>query len=1079
MQKRLFFLFAIVMFLTSPLMAQVTTSGINGKVVAGSEEVIGATVVAVHNPSGTRYNGITNEKGRYSIQGMRVGGPYTITISYVGYKDEVVENVNLALGEASVFNADLKEDAKLLGEVTVTGKAGVGTTGASTQFSKTQIDNTPTVNRNIYDVATLSPLVKANKKGGITIAGANNRYNSFQIDGMVSNDVFGLSSGGTIGNQTNANPIALDAVEQIQVVASPFDIRQSGFTGGAINAITKSGTNEFKATAYTYYTDENLYGQWNQNTGLKEKYQNESTKTFGVTFGGPIVKDKLFFFASAEYKKNTYPATYYAGAPGYFMTLDMAKAIADRYETITGIREDYGRPDITSGAFSLMSRIDWNINSNNKFSLRYQFNDSYKDEISSSYNTYNFVNSGYKRINNMHSFVAELNSHLSRSLYNELRVGLTIVRDRRDIPYRAPGVYISKAGAYDPVTGVQAAGDNNINIGTEYSSGLNALEQNIWVFEDNLSWYLGNHNITFGTHNELYDMKNSFMQAFTGRYSYGSKDIGGITAFMTDKASEFTWNYADTNITGTREWKTPFKSGQVGFYVQDKWDLNTLLQFTYGVRLDIPYYVNSPSTNKEFNASDFSTKHDAVVGRKPNSVLMFSPRFGFRWYTDETHKTMLRGGLGVFNGRAPFVWIENAWANTGIEQKGVSIRANSKTGALAPSFETFKNDAEGAAHAPGLNAVPVKPNIATVARDFKFPQVFRANLAWEQRLPWDMKFTLEGLYSRNLNNVWFENLALVNEGKRVYAVEGAEKSSTIFYTSKPGSYSSIVNMKNTNKGYSYSVSAQVEKSFKFGLDLMANYTFGRSYSVNDGTSSIALSNWGFYYSVDPNEPVLATSMFDIPHRLVVTANYNSKRYGNGRWQTHVGLTYNGSSGQRYSLTMSDSQNESFNGDYRKGNTLLYIPTKDELANMKFVDKKDKNKNVVATADEQKAQFEKWIESDSYASKHRGQYAERNSHLTPWENRFDLHISQDFYYLKERGSKVELVFDILNVANLLNKNWGTTYGSVYNINKLQVQGVEDGATPDTKVASFQYFDNTPFVSDVASRWHAQIGLRVTF
>ncbi|WP_311416695.1 carboxypeptidase-like regulatory domain-containing protein, partial [Hoylesella shahii] len=232
MQKRLFFLFAVVMFLTSPLMAQVTTSGINGKVVAGSEEVIGATVVAVHTPSGTRYNGITNEKGRYSIQGMRVGGPYTITISYVGYKDEVFENINLVLGETSVFNADMKEDAKLLGEVTVTGKAGVGTTGASTQFSKAQIDNTPTVNRNIYDVATLSPLVKANKKGGITIAGANNRYNSFQIDGMVSNDVFGLSSGGTIGNQTNANPIALDAVEQIQVVASPFDIRQSGFTGG-------------------------------------------------------------------------------------------------------------------------------------------------------------------------------------------------------------------------------------------------------------------------------------------------------------------------------------------------------------------------------------------------------------------------------------------------------------------------------------------------------------------------------------------------------------------------------------------------------------------------------------------------------------------------------------------------------------------------------------------------------------------------------------------------------------------------------------------------------------------------------
>lgn len=1067
MQKRLFFLFAIVMFLTSPLMAQVTTSGINGKVVAGSEEVIGATVVAVHTPSGTRYNGITNEKGRYSIQGMRVGGPYTITISYVGYKDEVFENINLVLGETSVFNADMKEDAKLLGEVTVTGKAGVGTTGASTQFSKAQIDNTPTVNRNIYDVATLSPLVKANKKGGITIAGTNNRYNSFQIDGMVSNDVFGLSSGGTIGDQTNANPIALDAVEQIQVVASPFDIRQSGFTGGAINAITKSGTNDFKASAYTYYTNENLYGQWNQNTGLKEKYQNESTKTFGATFGGPILKDKLFFFASAEYKKNIYPATYYAGAPGYFMTTDMAKAIADQYEAITGIKESYHRPDITSAALSLMARIDWNINTNTKFSLRYQFNDSHKDEFSSSYNTYNFVNSGYIRNNNMHSFVAELNSHFSRSLYNELRAGLTIVRDHRKIPYRAASAYIRKAGAYDPVTGTEAAGDNTVNIGTEYSSGLNSLDQNIWVLEDNLSWYLGNHNITFGTHNELYDMKNAFTQAFTGQYSYN-----GIKAFMTDKANQFAWNYADETITGTKEWKTPFRSGQVGFYVQDKWDINTLLQLTYGVRFDIPFYLNSPSTNDQFNASEFSTKYDAVVGRKPKSVVMFSPRLGFRWYANKTHKTMLRGGLGIFNGRAPFVWLENAWANTGIEQKGILIRNN------VPSFTTYKNDAQAAAS----NALPTdatKPNIATVTQNFKFPQVFRTNLALEQQLPGDMKLTIEGLYSRNLNNVWFENLALVNDGKRVYAVEGVENSSTIYYSSKPGSYSSIINMTNTNKGYSYSISTQIEKSFKFGLDLMANYTFGRSYSVHDGTSSVALSNWGYYYNVDPNEPVLAASMFDIPHRLVVTANYNSKRYGNGRWQTHVGLTYNGTSGQRYSLTMSDNPNPSFNGDYRKGNTLLYIPTKAELANMTFVDKTNKAGVVTSTAAQQKDQFEQWIENDSYASKHRGQFAERNSNLTPWENRFDLHISQDFYYLKGRGSKVELVFDILNVANLLNKNWGTNYTSAYNINKLQVQNVNNGTAPDTKVATFQYFDNTPHVSDVASRWHAQIGLRVTF
>ncbi len=259
MQKRLFFLLAGVLLFTCSLMAQVTTSSVNGRVVAGGEEVVGATIVAVHKPSGTRYTAVTNAKGRYAIQGMRVGGPYTITISYVGYKNEEVSNVSLALGEPTILDADLTEDARVLGEVTIRGKAGVNSMGAATNFSQAQIENAPTVNRNIYDVAKLSPLVNTSKKGGISIAGVNNRYNSFQIDGMVSNDVFGLAASGTNGGQTDANPISLDAIEQIQVVASPFDIRQSGFTGGAINAITKSGTNELKASAYTYYTDENLY----------------------------------------------------------------------------------------------------------------------------------------------------------------------------------------------------------------------------------------------------------------------------------------------------------------------------------------------------------------------------------------------------------------------------------------------------------------------------------------------------------------------------------------------------------------------------------------------------------------------------------------------------------------------------------------------------------------------------------------------------------------------------------------------------------------------------------------------------
>ncbi|MBF1551835.1 MAG: TonB-dependent receptor, partial [Prevotella salivae] len=457
-------------------MAQVTTSSINGKVVAGGETVIGATVTAVHVPSGTTYNAVTNTDGRYTIQGMRVGGPYKVTISYIGFKDDNRTNIFLALGEPTVINADMKEDAKTLTEVTVTGRAGHGGNGAASNFSKQMIENAPTVDRNVYDVAKLSPLVNNNKFGGISIAGTNNRYNSFQIDGMVSNDVFGLTSSGTNGGQTGANPISMDAIEQIQVAVSPFDVRQSGFTGGAINAITKSGTNKFTGTAFTYYTDENLYGRYSQVYKKTQKLSDESTKTYGFTFGGPIIKDKLFFFTSLEYKKNSYPSTYYAGAPGYFMNTQTAQQLVDIYKNITGIEESFERRNINQEGTSLLGRLDWNINNKNHFTLRYQGNFSYADKFGNGKQSFFFNNSSYRMKDRTNSLVAELTSHISNSLYNEFRLGLTSVRDKRATPYSGPTLYFS--------------GDNyTVNMGTEYSSGVNSLDQDIWTLEDNFSIY--------------------------------------------------------------------------------------------------------------------------------------------------------------------------------------------------------------------------------------------------------------------------------------------------------------------------------------------------------------------------------------------------------------------------------------------------------------------------------------------------------------------------------------------------------------------------------------------------------------
>ena len=1036
-------------------MAQVTTSSINGKVVADGEEVIGATVTAKHVPSGTVYNAVTNVHGRYTIQGMRVGGPYEVSISYLGYKTEQIKNVQLALGEASTFNVNMKEDSEVLGELVVTGKQTIGGSGAATNFSQQQIENAPTVNRNIYDVAKLSPLVNVSKYGGISIAGTNNRYNSFQIDGVVSNDVFGLSSDGTNGSLAGGNPISMDAIEQVQVVASPFDVRQSGFTGGAINAITKSGTNKFTATAFGYYTNEDMYSRWNQSTGKEDKLTNQAVKTYGLTVGGPIIKDKLFFFGSVERKEQSYPSSYYAGMDGYFMTTQLAEAIAKRYYEVTGIQESWGRPDLETKSTSLMARLDWNISSKTKFTLRYQHNRADKDNSSSGKYSYYFSNSGHKLSSRTNSFVAELTSHITDQLYNELRVSGNFVRDHREVPYQGPTLYITNAGEYDVTTGQETSGTNSVNIGTGYQAGINFVDQDIWTIEDNLSIYKGNHTITLGTHNEFYNMKNGFFTYANGQWNY----TGGFTSLFADNPNLWQWNHADESITGTREWGAPMKAGQLGFYVQDKWDVNTNLQFTLGLRVDAPVYFNNPSWNSEFNLSEYGIQNDAVVGRRPKTNLMFSPRFGFRYFLDEAHNFLLRGGVGIFNGRAPFVWIENAWANTGIEKKGTTIRTN------VPKFTEYggKTPAETAASAAGTAG---KPDINTIDRDFKFPQVLRANLALESHLPGDVKVTMEGMFSKNLNNVWFQNLAIEDNGVTIFAAPGFANSAIPYYSFDTGGYNSVVNMTNTNKGYSYQLTARVEKSFDFGLSLMANYTFGHSFALNEGGSSQALSNWQQYLCKDPNKQELAYSTFDVPHRFMAQVGYDSKRYGGGRWQSHVSLTYNGVSGMRYSLLMDTGSSPSYNGDSRSGNTLLYIPTDTELEAMNFSSKADK------------AKFKDWIENDDYASEHRGEFAERNSNIAPWENQFDLHFAQDFFYLKERGSKISLVFDILNVANLLNHDWGTSYSSTTACQILKVDAIKDDKAGN-KYGVFSFSGQSPQVNNIASRWHMQIGMRVTF
>lgn len=1017
--------------------------------------MIGAGIVAVHVPSGTRYRAVTNTDGRFVIQGMRPGGPYTVTVSYIGYATRRIEKLSLELGNALPLNITMKENDMQLGEAMVTVSAKPKGGGAK-NFTSENIQNTASIDHSINDVVRNMPMVASSKTGGVTIAGINNRYNSFQIDGVVANDVFGLSAGGTNGGMTGANPISMDAIQEIQVVVAPYDVRQGGFTGGGINAVTKQGTNEYKGSAYTYFNNQNMYGKYDAAHGnIKSPLTQKYERTYGGTLGGAIVKDKLFFFVSAEGKRETSPSTYYAGCSSDYISVATAKQIADRYAALTGFKESWGQRDVERKSFGLLARIDWNINEKHKLALRFQHNDSFKDSYGANSGTYTFVNSALRFTNKTNSIVAELNSHFSDVLYNEFRASANIIRDNREVPYKAANVYIQNVEGGD--------GKNyHVNIGSDYSAAANWLDQDIYNIEDNLSYYLGRHTLTFGTHNEFYHVKELFLQGAYGAWSYST-----LSDFLNDTPYQYRFGYTDPDLVGSTQYAPPLKSGQFGFYAQDKWVMNNEFNLTYGIRFDIPVVFNSPMENPEFNQFAEREGLGVRVGEKPSAKFMVSPRVGFNWYTGKSHNTLVRGGVGVFTGRVPLVWVINPFLNTGMDIKNYNI--NNKNGVGVPTMGQYAGDPLGAAQSVSTQGSV----IATSQKSFKYPQLLRANLAVEQHLPGDVKLTLEGIYSKTLNDVYFENLALINpNGEKVYTVDGVEASAAPRYSLRQSAYNSIINLKNTSRGYTYAITARAEKHFAFGLDLSAAYTYGRARSVCDGTSSTAYSGWQYTYSVDANsrKGELGYAKFDIPHRVNVQVYYTSPKYWNNWMSTTIGITYNGSNGGRYTLCMNESVD--YNGDGARGNTLLYIPTDAELDQMHF------SSSSSMSAEQNREAFRQWIQNDSYAKDHRGQYAKRYSNLTPWENEINLHLGQTIYNPQGIG-KLEFTLDIMNFANMLNKKWGATYGNVYSVAPLKLDAVTNNGD-GTYSSRFSYNSNNAVTkASVNSRWHCQVGFRLTF
>lgn len=1005
--------------------AQVTTASIAGTVTDSNNTPIGyATVVATHISTGTNYGTSTNIDGKYHLDGLRVGGEYVVTFSCVGYKDSAIDSLYPSLGETIQLN-NVLHDQPSIDDVVV-----VGDYKPHGNFSSYDIEAMPTVTRSIYDIARLSPFVATQQEGGVAIGGTNSRYNGFYIDGIVNNDMYGLTASGTNGGLASANPIPLDALEQIQVVVAPFDVRQSGFTGGGINAVTKSGTNTHTGTAYLYYTDNNLYGKGANNISLAK----QNTLTYGASMGGAIVKNKLFYFVSAENSSDYSPSAYHIGDPNCKVSEADAKIISEHYKSLTGYDGGgYGKRNIEHRTTSILARLDWNISDKHNFTVRYNFLDAGKDEYINSASTLLFGGSGYTSVSTTHSVMAEFDSRINSSLYNSLRVGYTRVTDGRDTDSKTPFVTIDH---------IRDGENTAVKIGTDGMACSNELAQNSITITDHLSIHKGSHYITLGTHNEIFAAKVLFVSNALGSYTYNT-----MQDFLDSKPSMFQQTIPIGDAS------TRINTAQFGLFAQDEVSINSL-QLTYGLRADVPVIFNTPRENSTFNSSALAQQYGVATNSKPKSHILLSPRVGFKWTSSTVHARMtLRGGAGLFTGRIPFVWITNCYSNTGMTQTGYTLYGD--------NIPPFGVSPSGTA---GTSANPV---IYVADRNFRMPQTFKTNLAFESTVR-GWKFTLEGIYAKTLNDIAIRNIVAADNGAKLYAVNSSlatDNNTTTYYdSSAKKSFSSIYLLENEKRGYSYNLSAIVEKSFLFGMQFSASYTFSQSFTANDGVSSSAPSIWGKSYATVSNNKQLTHSVFEVPHKVTAQLGY-SKRYG-GLFGSTVSLVYQGYSGMRYTPTYYKNGID-VNGDTYRGNSTIYIPTEAELAAMNF------------ESAEQRTAFNDYINDHRALKSSRGKYAERNSLIAPFEHHLDLHFAQDFYFSRNNSRKVQITFDIMNLTNLFNRNWGAVYFlDDWKLSPVEVTTLADDGKGN-KTPNYRFVGGEISRNDLLSRWRMQLGVRVVF
>jgi outer membrane receptor for ferrienterochelin and colicin len=1050
--RKILLLALLFLFTAAATFAQVTTSSMTGTIKDSKEALIGATVRAVHQPTGTSYSTSTNADGRFNIPNMRVGGPYQVTISYVGFQSTTLNDIYIRLGEPFVVNQSLAQNGVSLEAINVSGRKNQvlnsRRTGASTNINRTQLENLPTSNRSLQDFTRLTPQAGGSQQS--SFGGASNRYNNITIDGAVNNDVFGLSASGTPGGQASTQPIALDAIQEIQVVLAPYDVTQGNFTGAGVNAVTRSGSNKFEGSIYYYNKNEDIQGK-NVLTGLKST--NYSDLQYGVRVGGPIIKNKLFFFANVEQGRRTAPTVNNAGETGAAITLKGAQDIANyalsRYGYDVG---SFNAINLKRENNKYFAKLDWNINDKHQLTARFNHINAFDDNLTRSASSFGFGNNLYKFNNKQSVGILELRSNFSNKYSNNLIVGYTRVRDARQT-----------AGALFPqiqINNVDGVSGNSAFLGSERSSVANQLDQDIFEFTDNFKINLGDHNITIGTHNEFFKFRNLFINNLNGRWTMANPgEFLAVAPLNPIGTAQATYS----KIPDDKAPAARFSAAQLGIYVQDEWDAAKGLKLTYGIRLDKPVFGDKPLRNPLVEASfpGYSTN------RTPSTAILFSPRFGFNYDVMGDRSVQLRGGSGIFTGRVPFVWLSNQYVNNGLLFSAVN------TGSTKVPFIADPNNQ--AAAGAGIN----RAEINLVSNDFKIPQVWRTNLAADFKLPYGIIGTLEGIYSKTINNVVYSDLNIVRSGTVSPALSnGADVRPAYAGRVNSTDFTNVILLDNTNKGYTYNLTAQLQKNFNNGFNAMAAYTYGKARSLNDATSSTAVSNWEFVQVVeDPNNPPLAISAYQTKHRIIASAGYNFSYGPNKAFSTGLSLFYSGYSGQPFSYVIGSGNINSDNGA-NNGNDLFFIPAKQ--ADIKFNALNATATLPAQTPDQQWTALNAFIEADPYLSKHRGQYASRNGASTPWIHQVDLRVTQDLgAVLGNTKNKLQLTFDIFNVGNLLKKSWGRQY-FVSN----QAYSIVSYVTPNAPATPGYTFrapsSGTPYTTGAfTSAWSGQFGVRYIF